>query len=231
MEEEAGYAGYERFGVSEDEDEGQSEWSLEECQELLGEVSAKENGEPIEDVVHKSLSKFPPDTTENYANGAAMEICLRVTASIGVSIKKDPDDGMVAANEVTAEKTRFHGSNEESDEPMEEMHESLSKFPPDTTEDCPNEPDAVEISTRDTASVELLIKKAPGDEGVAANDELARQRLNSTSKIGSKQLDEFDSAEVKTCSKKKAPDEPPKAGTLLYCSSGSTTALGWLVTA
>ena len=49
---------------------------------------------------------------------------------------------------------------------------------------------------------------------VAANDELARKRLNSTSKIGSKQLDEFDSAEVKTCGKEKAPDEPPKVGNI-----------------
>ena len=39
-------AGYERFGVAEmmeipAEEENQSEWSLEECQELLGEVAAE----------------------------------------------------------------------------------------------------------------------------------------------------------------------------------------------
>jgi hypothetical protein len=136
----------------------------------LKEVSAEENGGPMDDFVPKSIRKLPPDTNKNYAYGAAMEICSRVTASIGVSNKKDPDDGRVAADEVTAEKTRFHGSNEKSDEPMQE---SLSKLPPDSTENI-------------------------------ANDEHARQKLDSSSENGSKQLDKFDSTKVK----KKVPDEP-----------------------
>ena len=94
-----------------DQDEGQSDWSLEQCQELLGQV--------------------------------------------------------------TAEETRFHGSVEESDEPKEEMHESLSKFPPDN---CANEPTAVESCSRVTPSIV-----------VAAKDEPARQELNSSGESGSKQ--------------------------------------------
>ena len=95
---------YERLGVaeineiSEDaaetdvKDEGQQvERSLEECQEVLGEVSAEktrvdfveENGEPMEDVVHESLSKFPPETTENYAKDAAMEQLDKFASSQG----------------------------------------------------------------------------------------------------------------------------------------------------
>jgi hypothetical protein len=108
-------AGYERFGVAEmkeiseedvgteisAEDEGQSEWSIdiEECQELLGEVttektrvhgSVEESGEPLEGVTQESLSKLPPDATENLSNEPIVEICTRDTASIGVPIKKNP---------------------------------------------------------------------------------------------------------------------------------------------
>ena len=61
------------------EDEGQSEWSIKECQELLGEVttektrvhrSVEESGEPLLDVV--------------------MEICSRDTASIDLLTKETP---------------------------------------------------------------------------------------------------------------------------------------------
>ena len=156
------------------EDEGQQvEWSLEESQELLDEVSAEstredsieENGEPMDDAV---------------------------TASIGVSIKKDPvevakkvpEDGVVAANE-----------------------------------SCANDA-AIEIGTRDTASSDVRVKKDPvedvGQEGLSepkpkepkncAKDELSRQRLKSSSGIGSKLLDKFASSE----GEKEVPEEPPE---------------------
>ena len=82
--------GYERFGVAEmneifeedvgtdisAEDEGRSEWCLEECQELLGEVTAEktrahasveECGEPLEDVGQESITKLPPGTNDELA--------------------------------------------------------------------------------------------------------------------------------------------------------------------
>ena len=122
--------------------------------------------------------------------------------------------------EVTAEKTRAHASVEECGEPMEEVgQENLKKLPPDTNESCANDA-AMEICTRDTASIDVPIKKDPMEDVCQeslskplpnepenfANDELARQKLDSSSEIGSKQLDEFASSEVK----KKVPDEPPK---------------------
>ena len=64
--------------------------------------------------------------------------------------------------EVTAEETMFHGLVEETDEPMEEMQEILSKFPPDN---CANEPE------------EPLTKNVPEDVAVAANEEPASMDL------------------------------------------------------
>ena len=54
----------------------------------------------------------------------------------------------------------------------------------------------------------MLTKKDPEDGLVAANDKPARQKLNSSSDIGSKQLNEFASSEVNTFNKKRVPDEP-----------------------
>ena len=137
--------------------------------ESTREDSIEENIEPKDDAVHKSLSKLLPDTTENNANDAAMEISSRVTASIGVSINKDPvevakkvpEDGVVAANE-----------------------------------SCANDA-AIEIGTRDTASTvedvgqEGLSEPKPKEPKNCAKDELSRQRLKSSSGIGSKLLDKF----------------------------------------
>ena len=81
MEDEAGF---EWFGVAEiqeifevtigtdisDEDGGQSEWSLAECQELLGEEMSEKTrlhgSVEIRDKPMESLNKLPPDTTENF---------------------------------------------------------------------------------------------------------------------------------------------------------------------
>ena len=81
--------GYERFGVAEMHeiiedtietdiwDGGQSEWSLEKCQELLAEEisektrlhgSVEERGEPMEVVDQESLIQLLPDKPENFAN-------------------------------------------------------------------------------------------------------------------------------------------------------------------
>ena len=105
----------------------------------------------MEDVIQECISKFPPDSTENFANEPNAEIGMRDTASIDVPIKKDP---------------------------MEDVcQESLSK-------PLPNEPENF------------------------ANVKLARQNLDISGEIGSKQLDEFDIPEVKTCDDKKVPNEP-----------------------
>ena len=74
--------------------------------------SVEENGEPMDEPVHESISKLPPDTT----------------ASSDVSIKKDPmevtkkvrEDGVVAANEdpasmeVPIKKDPMQGVDQES---------------------------------------------------------------------------------------------------------------------
>jgi hypothetical protein len=114
-------AGYERFGVAEmqgiyeeevetvisSEEEGQSDWSLEECQELLDEVTAEktrvhgsveESGEQMEDAIQETISIFPPDSTENFANDSAMEIGTRKTASIDLPEKETSEDGVGATN-------------------------------------------------------------------------------------------------------------------------------------
>jgi hypothetical protein len=135
---------------------------------------------------------FPPDSTEDGANEpAAVEICTRVTASIGVSIKKEPDNGVVAADDELAMQM-LDSSSESGSKQLNEFDSTKVKK---KVPDVPEEP---------------LIKKAPGDEVVAANEELATQKSNSSSEFGSKQIDEFDSAEVMTCGMKKAPYEPPK---------------------
>ena len=46
--------------------------------------------------------------------------------------------------------------------------------------------------------MELLIEKDPDDGVVAVNEELATQKSNSSEEFVSKQLDEYDCAEVKT---------------------------------
>ena len=79
---------------------------------------------------------------------------------------------------------------------------------------------AIEMGTRDTASSDVRVKKDPvedvGQEGLSepkpkepkncAKDELSRQRLKSSSGIGSKLLDKFASSE----GEKEVPEEPPE---------------------
>ena len=82
------------------------------------------------------------------------------------------------------------------------MQESLSKLPPDAKENLTDRP-AVEICTRDTASSNIPLKKnpverigqehwskpllnEPDDGAVVNNEELARQKLSVSSRIGSK---------------------------------------------
>ena len=86
-------------------------------------------------------------------------------------------------------------------------------------ESCANDA-AIEIGTRDTASSDVRVKKDPvedvGQEGLSepkpkepkncAKDELSRQRLKSSSGIGSKLLDKFASSE----GEKEVPEEPPE---------------------
>ena len=157
-----------------EEDEGQSEWSLEVCHELLGEVTAEktrahasveEFGEPMEDVGQENLKKLPPDTNESCANDAAMEICTRDTASIDLLTKDTPVDGVVAANEKLArqkwnssseigskqlneisKKIRAHESGEKRDEPMKDVGKvNLSKSLPNKPENFANESATVEM--------------------------------------------------------------------------------------
>ena len=113
-----------------------------------------------------------------------------------------PDDGVVAANE------------------EEVGQENLKKLALDTNEKCANDV-AMETctTTRDTASIDGRVKKDPvedvGQEGLSeplprdpensAKDKLARERLDSSSEMGSKLLDEFAS----NC-EKKFPEEPPE---------------------
>ena len=109
--------GYERFGFAEmqeifeedagTEDGGQSKWSLEKCQEVLGEVTAEktrvhgsveECGEPMEDVGQESLIQLRPDKPDYSTNEPAVEICMIDTASIDLPTNKDPEDGTMVAN-------------------------------------------------------------------------------------------------------------------------------------
>ena len=89
------------------EDEDQSDWSLEECQELLGEAMAERTGfhgsnEEGEEPMQERLSKLPPDAAENLAKEpATVKSCSIVTASRELLIKED------SATEATAEKPRF----------------------------------------------------------------------------------------------------------------------------
>ena len=67
---------------------------------------------------------------------------------------------------------------------------------------------------RDTASIDVPIKKdpmevtnnTPEDEVVAANEQLARQKLNYSSEIGPEQINEFASSE----GEEEVPEEPPE---------------------
>ena len=61
--------------------------------------SVEEQDKPVEDVGQENLNKLPPETTENFANEPAVDICIRDTANIDVPTKKDPEDGRVAAND------------------------------------------------------------------------------------------------------------------------------------
>ena len=151
------------------EDECQSDWSLDQCQELLGEA-------------------------------------------------------------VAAEMPRFHAPDEERDEPMEEMQESLSKLSPDAKENLADN-SVVEICTRDTGSLKMPLKKNPvesvGQEcwtkplptepdngAVLANEDPAPQKSNPSDEFDPKQINEFNSTEVKTDAKQKIPEEPPIAGNI-----------------
>ena len=138
-----------------------------------------------------------------------------------MSIKKEPDDGVVAAKEEEEEvATDISSENEgQSDWFPEVAQENLKKLPLDTNESCTNDA-AMEICTRDIASIDVHVKKDPvedvGQEGLSeplpkepencGKDELARQRLNFSSDEGSNQLDELASSE----GEKKVPDEPPE---------------------
>ena len=110
--------------------------------------SVEENGQPMDEVVHESLSKLPPDTTENDANGAAMEISSRVTASFEVSTKKAPEDRVVAANEEPASM-----DVPIKKDPMEDVdQESLSKH-------LPNKPDGGVVAANEEEVGQENLKK------------------------------------------------------------------------
>ena len=81
--------------------------------------------------------------------------------------------------------------SKENNEPVEEMHEGLNKFPPDN---CANEPTAVESCSRVTANMGVTLMDALENGVMVANEELANGELD-------KQLD---STKVK-----KVPEEPP----------------------
>ena len=97
-----------------------------ECQELLGEVIAERTrlNESVEDVGQESLNKLPPDTTENFANEPAVEavreICMRDTASIDVLTKKNPEYGVVAANDELA-RLKLDSSSDNGSEQINEF--------------------------------------------------------------------------------------------------------------
>ena len=110
------------------------------------------------------------------------------------------------------------------------MRRCKRTFPPDTKENLADKP-VVGICTRDAASSNALFKKdpvesvgqeswskplptEPDDGAVLANEELARQELNVSSRIDSKQINESDSTEVKTDAKQKIPEEPSIAGNI-----------------
>ena len=72
--------------------------------------------------------------------------------------------------------------------------------------------DVVGSASEEAASIGeqegVLTKKDPEDSVVAANDKLARLKLDSSSDNGSEQINEFASLEVNTSGKKKVPNEP-----------------------
>jgi hypothetical protein len=92
---------YERSGIEEiteiskaevgtstsDEDEGQSDWSLEECQALLGEAMTEKT--------RFHGSKLPPNATEDITENEVtkepvVDICTRGTTTFGDPLMKDP---------------------------------------------------------------------------------------------------------------------------------------------
>ena len=77
----------------------------------------------------ESLNKLPPDTTENFANEpaveAVMKVCKRDTATIDLLTKKDPEDGVVAANDkFVSSEVNTCGKKEAPDEPPKEESKS-----------------------------------------------------------------------------------------------------------
>ena len=113
-----------------------------------------------------------------------------------ISRKKNTNTSRVGTNIIKqlneiSRNIRAHKSGEKRDEPMEDVgQESLCKSMPNKPENFTNEPATVEICRRDTASIDVPTKKDPVDGVVAAN--------------------EFAGSEVKTCVKKKVPEESPK---------------------
>ena len=124
------------------EDVCQSDWSLEEWQELLGEVTAEKprfhapDEEPMEDM-QENLSQLPPDATENLTKEPVVEVCTRATTSSNIPFKKNPVENA--------------------------GQESMTRSLPEATEngandELANEPTTVKSCSIVTASRELLIK-------------------------------------------------------------------------
>ena len=91
--------------------------------------SVEEQDKPVEDVGQENLNKLPPETTENFANEPAVDICIRDTANIDVPTKKDPEDGRVAANDKFASSEgNTCGKKKVPEEPGGELPKEESKI-------------------------------------------------------------------------------------------------------
>ena len=84
-----------------------------------------------------------------------------------------------------------------------EAREETGRGPFSSSGPLQSRPEVYEDTANIDEQKDVLTKKDPEDGLVTANDKLARQKLNSSSDIGSKQFNEFASSEVNTCGKKK----------------------------